>query len=772
MKKINYGGSSKILNGIVTKINAIIDSMVVDVKVNDVSVVDENHVANIDLTLADQNVKQSPTTDDADYRILLSKSANDTEETDISRKNTNFKYNPSTGNLQVSKVNGNTVPSGSGNDTLAKTSEIPTVVNTYDGTSTDAISGMGVKAALDTLPEPMVYKGSLGTGGTISDLPMDGSATIGDTYKVITEGDYGNNTYHAEVGDTFICYTKTSSANTWTLIPSGDEPSGTVTSVTIQATSPIAVDNSSAITESGTRTISHETSGVTASSYGDSSAQTPSFGGTFKTLSATVNATGHVTAMGEHTVTIPSAVATTSANGLMSSTDKSNLDNKRAVNLELTNEDLDDVKTVGFYVGKSGNTCANKPSGFNQFGLFVIRTATSGTGNYYKQTLIRPITSGETWTRSCVNGTWSAWTKEITTDENVKQSPIPSTNANYPLLLAYSANGTEETNTVWKDTDIAWNPSTNTFKISNGYMEAYRGTYSELLSTFIGFMFQGTLLAYFSPNPNQASGTTVEAVMPATSGTLALQSELLNKLSWEENKASGVKNYFNYPYYHPKHGEVYTQRGVNYTDNGDGGILANGTCDNTGNSYCQILKTTTNDNRDKFCRLPQGKYHFSGGISNDYYMNLSRGLISNPSADRTTIGTDYGDGFDFEVTEQQAKECYFCSFCFVEKNKTANNVVFYPMITRYEDSSQGYAEYAMTNKYLTQLKADMDDIAPTETSGNARQAYAVGDYMFWRGGFYRVTAAIASGGAITQNTNVVLTTLGAELKAIRNALNL
>lgn len=55
---------------------------------------------------------------------------------------------------------------------------------------------------------------------------------------------------------------------------------GTVTSVTIKATSPIAVDSTAAITGSGTRTVSHANSGVTAGTY----------------RSVTVNATGHVTA--------------------------------------------------------------------------------------------------------------------------------------------------------------------------------------------------------------------------------------------------------------------------------------------------------------------------------------------------------------------------------------------------------------------------------------------------------------------------------------------
>jgi hypothetical protein len=36
----------------------------------------------------------------------------------------------------------------------------------------------------------MVFKGSLGTGGTITTLPVDGSAKVGDTYKVITDGTY------------------------------------------------------------------------------------------------------------------------------------------------------------------------------------------------------------------------------------------------------------------------------------------------------------------------------------------------------------------------------------------------------------------------------------------------------------------------------------------------------------------------------------------------------------------------------------------------------
>lgn len=74
--------------------------------------------------------------------------------------------------------------------------------------------------------------------------------------------------------DITTTYYKASNPNGYT------SNTGTVTSVTLQATGPIAIDSSAAITTSGTRTISHSNSGVTAGTY----------------RSVTVNATGHVTA--------------------------------------------------------------------------------------------------------------------------------------------------------------------------------------------------------------------------------------------------------------------------------------------------------------------------------------------------------------------------------------------------------------------------------------------------------------------------------------------
>ena len=54
--------------------------------------------------------------------------------------------------------------------------------------------------------------------------------------------------------------------------------------------------------------------------------QTPAFGGTFVVSQVESDAQGHVTAMTDRTVTIPSAAATANAAGLMSATDKAKLD--------------------------------------------------------------------------------------------------------------------------------------------------------------------------------------------------------------------------------------------------------------------------------------------------------------------------------------------------------------------------------------------------------------------------------------------------------------
>ena len=69
--------------------------------------------------------------------------------------------------------------------------------------------------------DAMVYKGTLGTGGTVTALPTS-NVVIGDTYKVLTAGTYAGQS--AKVGDLFISTKAGTVANAdWSYVPSGNE---------------------------------------------------------------------------------------------------------------------------------------------------------------------------------------------------------------------------------------------------------------------------------------------------------------------------------------------------------------------------------------------------------------------------------------------------------------------------------------------------------------------------------------------------------------------
>ena len=116
-------------------------------------------------------------------------------------------------------------------------------------TDEDLATARAVYNAIDALPEPMIFKGSLGTDGTITDLPAASSSNEGHTYKVITAGTYASQV--AKVGDLFI-----SNGVEWVYIPSADEPSGTVTSVNAEgATGSHILVTGGPITSSGTLSV-------------------------------------------------------------------------------------------------------------------------------------------------------------------------------------------------------------------------------------------------------------------------------------------------------------------------------------------------------------------------------------------------------------------------------------------------------------------------------------------------------------------------------------
>lgn len=94
------------------------------------------------------------------------------------------------------------------------------------------------------------------------------------------------------------------------------------------------------------------------------------------------------------------------------------INNKLAAKAEsivlASNANLNNITTPGIYSCGGGNSITNKPSGLDAIGLIVVHNA---TGGYYTQ-ILTTSSNTNTYRRTCLNGTWSAWTQDKYTDTN------------------------------------------------------------------------------------------------------------------------------------------------------------------------------------------------------------------------------------------------------------------------------------------------------------------------------------------------------------------
>lgn len=80
----------------------------------------------------------------------------------------------------------------------------------------------------------LVFRGTLGTNGTITELPTASASTLGSMYKVVTVGTY--NGISAIVGDAFICYTLDDENYDWVILPAGDDVDDTWRAIKVNGT--------------------------------------------------------------------------------------------------------------------------------------------------------------------------------------------------------------------------------------------------------------------------------------------------------------------------------------------------------------------------------------------------------------------------------------------------------------------------------------------------------------------------------------------------------
>ncbi len=143
-------------------------------------------------------------------RWISATDENTTYTFDTGAVNGQIKITDSNGNVQNVSVKGlagaaykgvdNSVPAG------ASSANLPT----------SAAVAAAISAAVSA-SDAMRFKGTVGSGGTVTALPTTNVA-VGDTYKAVSAGTYGGQS--AKAGDMFIAL---SAEPTWAYIPSGDD---------------------------------------------------------------------------------------------------------------------------------------------------------------------------------------------------------------------------------------------------------------------------------------------------------------------------------------------------------------------------------------------------------------------------------------------------------------------------------------------------------------------------------------------------------------------
>ena len=122
------------------------------------------------------------------------------------------------------------VPANNGNVSISLTND-----NKKINISVDTVSTINNETANNAIPnvnaireyikdkiaaaDAMIFRGTV---DIVKGIDLPAKPSIGDTYKVISDGKYNNGTIDATIGDIFI-YAKSGSENEWVLVPSGDD---------------------------------------------------------------------------------------------------------------------------------------------------------------------------------------------------------------------------------------------------------------------------------------------------------------------------------------------------------------------------------------------------------------------------------------------------------------------------------------------------------------------------------------------------------------------
>ena len=246
-------------------------------------------------------------------------------------------------------------------------------------------------------------------------------------------------------------------------------------------TSPISVNNT-------TKVISHSTSGVTAGSKGDTTNQTPAFGGTFKVPSGTVDANGHLTAFADHTVTIPT---------------------ETAVSFE---SDFDDTPTVLDY-GQSFTIVSN-----------VTRPSTSGSHTLQRTKKVYTLPNAPTIPSGAYYGVCTGQADEQIKDVTVSSNQHFNLTKGAIVGIKFTASNTYSS-TSQSPVKLTFNSGETQYAIYYKSSLSPTGTVTAVygLANYITYyMFDGTNLVWMGQDVDQNTDTKVTQSAAPSTGTYDL----------------------------------------------------------------------------------------------------------------------------------------------------------------------------------------------------------------------------------------------------------
>lgn len=143
----------------------------------------------------------------------------------------------------------------------------------------------------------------------------------------------------------------------------------------------------------------------------------------------------------------------------------------------LTNQNLNNYRTPGtFFAGGGGNICTNKPSGIDNFGMFVIQSANGW------QTQFLYGSNHVIYTRTYNGGTWTSWVEVYTSANKPTASEIgaaaSSHTHSYLPLSGGTLTGTLTARSITPAADSTYNIGSSTVRYANIYADTFTGALS------------------------------------------------------------------------------------------------------------------------------------------------------------------------------------------------------------------------------------------------------------------------------------------------------